>query len=478
MLLASEQKGVALETFSKLKKDHFNDAFTSIYVAIQNYYKKHSTMPSIDALLLEANRNARLSQALTVLANTQIPDVSMEQALEVLEAEYTQDLILNLIETDLLQDLTMLDKGGILDRVASLHLKLEEKVTNVGRVFNADTMRIFQREDDTRLRLIALGICNEFDAQLGGLGRGETLMIGGWRGTGKSIVCSNIQIAQYNNRDIAPYFSIEMNETEVFRRNLSIMAGVSAKAVRNDSLEGEPLLRLARTRAKMFTGGIEAFDDYVKKYTMNRMSDFCDLEDMLIDKYELHTPMIIIYDPQLSTATIDVELSKLRARYGDRVTLAILDYINQTRLPDSKTLDMYDWKEQMVVSSSFKSICQKHDVGGITPYQIDQDGRARMSKGVLDSTDMAINLNAAKTDGKQGAILFDCVKTRNSESIKFMPAIDWESLRIDNATNLSMQDISEMEAEFVIPIEPNKPAPKKAKKASPENVTGEQASDL
>ncbi|MFP9216610.1 hypothetical protein, partial [Enterococcus faecalis] len=132
MLLASEQKQIALETFSKLHKDHFNDAFSSIYQAVQNYYKKYNTMPSIDALMLEANRNARLSQALVVLANTQIPEVSMEQALEVLEAEYTQDLFLKLLETDVLQDLTILDQGEILNLVASLHLKLEEKVTNTG----------------------------------------------------------------------------------------------------------------------------------------------------------------------------------------------------------------------------------------------------------------------------------------------------------------------------------------------------------
>ncbi|TSG06114.1 hypothetical protein FG708_23710, partial [Salmonella enterica subsp. enterica serovar Anatum] len=61
MLLASEQKQIALETFSKLHKDHFNDAFSSIYQAVQNYYKKYNAMPSIDALMLEANRNARLS---------------------------------------------------------------------------------------------------------------------------------------------------------------------------------------------------------------------------------------------------------------------------------------------------------------------------------------------------------------------------------------------------------------------------------
>ncbi len=171
-----------------------------------------------------------------------------------------------------------------------------------------------------------------------------------------------------------------MKEHEVFRRNLAMLAGVSALAMRNNTLEGAALLRLARTRARMFNGGEELFDNFVKQYTMAKMSDFYDMESKLIEGYELHTPMIIVYDPELSITTVDVELNKLVARYGDKVTVALLDYINQTRLPDSKTIDMYDWKEQMVVSSSFKSICQKHNVAGVAPYQIDQDGRTRMSR--------------------------------------------------------------------------------------------------
>nr|CAK6604805.1 DnaB-like replicative helicase [Klebsiella phage vB_Kpn_K7PH164C4] len=482
MLLASDQKQVALETFSRLRKDHFNDAFTAIYQAVQNYYKKHNGMPSLDALILESNRNARLSQALTVLANTQIPDVDISHAIHVLESEYTQDLFLNLLETDVLQDITILDQGELLDRVAALHMKLEERVTTTGKVFNADTMRVFKRKEDSMLNLISLGISNEFDAQLGGIARKETLLLGGWRGTGKSIICSNIQVAQYYNGDIAPYFSIEMPENEVFRRNLAIMAGVSAKAMRNDSLQGIELNKLAKTRAKMFEGGLEVYNDFVSRYTLNEMSDFHDMETMLMQERPLHTPMIIVYDPELSTATIDVELTKLTSKYGDKVTIALLDYINQVRLPDTKTLDMYDWKQQMVVSSTFKSTCQKHNVAGVAPYQIDQQGNARMARGILDSCDMAANLNAAKqNEGHDGAIKFDFVKTRNSEGMTFMPKINWNSLRMDQTSDLKLEDIRQMEAEFVIPLESDKPKDKpKRKKASDEdtNPTGESSRDL
>ncbi|WP_459625842.1 hypothetical protein, partial [Enterobacter hormaechei] len=83
---------------------------------------------------------------------------------------------LNLLETDVLQDITILDQGELLDRVAALHMKLEERVTTTGKVFNADTMRVFKRKEDSMLNLISLGISNEFDAQLGGIARKETLL--------------------------------------------------------------------------------------------------------------------------------------------------------------------------------------------------------------------------------------------------------------------------------------------------------------
>lgn len=480
MLLSSDNKQVALEAFSKLRRDHFSDAFTSIYHSIQTYYKKHNGMPSIDALMLESNRNARLSQALTVLANTQIPDVDMAHAISVLEAEYTQDLFLQLLETDVLQDITMLDQGELLERVAALHMKLEDKVTNTGKVFDANSMRVFQREEDSKLNLISLGISNEFDAQIGGIGRTETLLLGGWRGTGKSILCSNIQIGQYNNGDIAPYFSVEMKESEVFRRNLAMMSKVPALKIRNGTLEGQELHRLARTRAAMFNGGEELYRNIISKHESMQMADFYDMESELMERFEVHTPMVIVYDPEMTITTVDVELNKLVAKYGDRVTLAIVDYINQVKLAGSEGISQYDWKEQMVVSKSFKGLCQKYNIGGISPYQIDKDGNTRMAQGILDSADMAANLNAAKADNGKGGILLDFVKTRNSGDAKFMPEIDWNTLCIDPTKDLKADDIKAMEAEFVIPLEKEKGEKpmRRAKKEETPKGNGETAADL
>lgn len=476
MLLVSEPK-IAISTLARLHKDFFNDAFSAIYASIHNYYKKHNIMPSLDAMLLESNRNAKLSQALTILANTPVPQVTIEQALEVLESEYTQDLFLSKLDSEILRDITMLDKGELINRVAALALQLEEKVTHSGNIYNADQMSVFLEKENSTLHLVQLGLSNEFDVHSGGLGRGETLMIGGYRGTGKSVICSNIQCNRYIERKVAPYFSLEMKPAEVFRRNLAMLAGVSALDIRNQRLKENEVHKLARTRAKMFNGGLELYDSYTKANTVSEMADFYEFEQKLMESYELHTPMIIIHDAELTTAKLDAQIGRVVSEYGeDMVDTVLLDYINQVKLEGASNIDQYNWTDQMVVSKSFKNTCVKYDVAGISPFQMDKDGRARMSQGILDSCDMAINLNAAKNDRGEGGILFDCVKVRSMSPMKFMPKINWKTLRIDSSTNLTMEDAIAMQAEFVIPIEAAKP--KQERKRAPKTENAESASDL
>lgn len=477
MLLMAD-KVTAINIFSRLHKDLFNDAFSSIYRSIHNYYNKHGEMPSIDSLVLESSRNAKLSQALGVLINTPIPQVDILHAIEVLESEYTQDLFLQLVDSDILRDITMLDKDEIIDRVSGLALKLEEKVSYTGNIFNANQISVFEEKNQVNLTLIPLGLCNEFDAYAGGLGRSEVLLIGGYRGTGKSVVCSNLQVNQYLQGNIAPYFSLEMKADEVLRRNLAILSGVSALDIRKQSVKDMAVLKLARTRAQMFLGGEEYYHEYVKKYSVKEMSDFFEFDQKLMADFELHTPMIIIHDPTLTTAKLDGIAYKTVSQYSEeKVPLIILDYLNQVRVEGTGDTDMYDWKAQMIVSKSFKNTCAKLNTAGVSPFQMDKNGNARMSQGILDSCDMAMNLNAAKNDKNQGGILFDFVKVRSMSAIKFMPATDWNCLKIDNTTNLTTADINEMQAEFVLAMDEPR-AQRKPKAAPKESTSGEGAADI
>lgn len=473
MLLLANDRQMALNALTRLKKHFFSDVFSSIYTATQKYYLKHSQMPTLDALLLESGRNAKLNHALQVLSLTRVPDAELGFAIDILENEFAQNEALRLIEDDFLQDLVHLDKGEVINRLNSIALELEDKLSASDKVFDVNTLNVFNSKEVSQLKMIPLGLSNKWDAEMGGLARSEVLLIGGYRGTGKSIVCSNLQLNQYSMGNVAPYFTIEMKAEEVFQRNLAIMAGVSALHIRNQSLEGSELLKLARTRAAMFKGGEEFFHEYNSKYSLASMSDFFEMEEQLKSDFEAHTPMVIVHDRDLSPSTIDVTLANLKARYGDKLTIGIIDYLNQLVREGSD--DRYDWKEQMIVATSIKNLAVKHDVGLAMPMQVDKDGNTRMSKGILDSADIAVNLNAAKADNGKGAIIFECSKARSLPEVTFTPQMDWNCLAIDGTKNLTDSDLEEMGAKLVVAKE--QPKQQRRKKEEPkERPSGDEDS--
>lgn len=474
MLLLSKDKTAALNAFDRLRKHFFSDTFTSIYTAVQSYYTKHSEMPSLDSLMLEASRNARLSQALAVLSNTKMPDAELDLAISILEDEFTQNEALRLISDDLLVDLIHLDKGEIINRMSSIAIKLEEKVTASDRIYNANQLKVFSNAQIQQLKLIPLGLSNTWDNIIGGVARSEVIFIGGYRGTGKSVVCSNMQINQYAQGYIAPYFTIEMKAEEVFQRNLAIMAEVNALSIRNQSLTGSDLIKLARTRAAMFHGGAQFLTEYMGKYTVENMSHFDDMENELNSRFNLITDMVIIHDRELTTASVDVQIANLKAKYADKLTLGIIDYLNQVKLEG--TTDMYDWKDQMTVAKQLKNCAGKHDVGLAVPIQVDKTGQTRLSQGIMDACDIAINLNAAKADNGKGAIIFECTKARSLPEMTFSPAMNWNTLKIDATQNLTDEDIEQMQAKLV--IEKEKPKAKKKPKEPTEKSNDSEARDL
>lgn len=473
LLTVEDGSQVALG-LSRLKREHFTDAFSAIYVAIQNYYSTSGKIPTLDSLRLAANRNVRLSQSLAVLDTIEVPDVTLEETLDVIETEFAQDLTLRLFEKEVLNDLYALDKDSIVDRLNSLAMQVENEVGHSGVITNAYEIEIFKEKGSVNLA-VSLGISNEFDIYSGGLQRTEVMYLGGYRGSGKSVVCSNMQVNQYEMGKVCPYFSLEMKDSEVLTRNLAIMSGVSALSLRSGKLSPEEVVQLLKTRASMFKGGLDEFHAYAAKHTINEMSDGFELESRLRREFEEVTPMPIIYDPSLSIERMNGIVRGLINTYGiDNLELVVLDYLNQVRLGSTSDHDMYDWKPQMVVAKQFKNMCADLEVAGVSPYQMDKNGEARMAKGILDSCDIAFTLNPAKAPkgntGSQrdpdGAIMFESTKVRSMDDLTVIPAINWECLRLKPQINYTKNDLLAKGLELAIDLEAGKSGSKKTSKKS------------
>jgi replicative DNA helicase len=184
------------------------------------------------------------------------------------------------------------------------------------------------------------------------------------------------------------------------------------------------MLKVIKSRAAMF----EDADDLVSDYVKSR--DRFKFESTLVREKSLKkdNQIILIDDRALTLTSIDLHLGKLKSRFGNKLTVCVVDYLNQIVLDTGG--DMFDWKPQIIVSKKLKELARKHEVVMISPYQIDASGEARFAKGILDAADIALIMEPH--DKENGAISFNTTKIRGGPPLNFTSPINWDTLRISS----------------------------------------------
>ncbi|AZV01911.1 hypothetical protein [Aeromonas phage Akh-2] len=90
-------------------------------------------------------------------------------------------------------------------------------------------------------------------------------------------------------------------------------------------------------------------------------------------------PVVVVDDRNMKVSTVDLSMASLKVKYGDLVTTAIVDYVNQLTLEGVKQLDKLDWKVQMHLATMLKNtIARKYKVLVVSPYQVDETGATRL----------------------------------------------------------------------------------------------------
>ena len=408
-----------LEIWAKLKLVFLDAAYSSLYSAINRHYEKYHSVPSFDDLTLTL-REGPASKTLATLRLADVPEVSAEVALDALIDQYTQNETVKLLDK-FIDKLPLYDTNEIKENLATIAMTVEEKTHTSEKVFTMADMMLFRHPDELEKERVYLGLNNTFDAVLGGVARQELILIGGKRGSGKSITSSNIFINQYEAGNSAIYFSIEMTAHEVVERNLSILANVNLQRLKQNKLTDEELLKLVRARAGMFVDADETVTEYM------RHRDKYKFEEQLVRNHQLKpdNQMIIVDDRDLTISSIDLHIGKAKAKFGDKLKVVVVDYVNQIVLEGS---DMYDWKPQIEVSKKLKNLARKYEIVLVSPYHIDASGEARFAKGILDAADIALVMEAH--DKNSQAISFETTKIRGGKEMTFTCPIDWDTLRI------------------------------------------------
>jgi len=422
-----------LDIWSRLKLVFLDPAFSSLYSAVSKYYDNYSNIPSFDELEITLREGPAL-RTLATLKLADNHDISSEVALNALIDQYTQNETIKLLDK-FIDKLPVYDSAEIKENLAAIVLAIDEKTLTTEGVYNMADIMLFKNAEEMARDRVHLGFNNTFDATLAGVARQELILIGGKRGSGKSIASSNIAVNQYENGNTAVIFSIEMVAHEVLERNLSILANVSHQNIKQSRLTDDELLRLVQARADMFTDA----QDLVEKFKINR--DRFKFENALVRERQLKADnqMIIIDDRALTLTSLDLHLGKLKGKFGDKFTVAVVDYLNQIVVEGAS---QFDWQPQIVISKKLKELARKYDIVMVSPYQIDATGEARFAKGILDAADIALVMEAH--DKEKGALTFETTKIRGGREMTFTSPINWDTLRI------SPHSIEEPEAKETI----------------------------
>ena len=412
-----------LESFARIKLSFLDPAYASVYTAINKHYSKYSAIPSFEDLEMTL-REGQTKNTLEAVKLTDATEVGIDVAIDALIDQYTQNETIRLLDR-FVDKIPVYDTSEIKDNLAAIVLALDEKTISNEGIATMDSFEFFQQEEDIARNRVMLGLNNEFDAALGGVFRSEYIMIGGPRGSGKSLVVNNAFTTQYEMGNCPVFFSIEMKERETLQRSMSILANVNHQNLKHNKLSAEDLLKVVKVRADMFVDA----GDLVEEFKSHR--DRFKFEQDLMRNKELKpdNQLTVIHDRDLTITSIDIHLGKLKAKFGDKLNLCVVDYINQVKLEGaSGTFSKFDWQPQVEVSTQLKNLADKYDLVMMSPYQIDATGEARFAKGILDAADIALVMKVHPKDTK--CMGMETTKIRGGAEQTFTSGMDWDTLRM------------------------------------------------
>lgn len=405
----------SIEHWSKIKIQHLSEGYLDVYNVVSNYYEKHSKLPSYSNIQV-STRSEKIKTKLASINNLVIEDdLELGIIVDHIINEHIQEEALSKIER-LVKHITLLDAEEIKTEFNNISMELEDQSCSSGSV-NSMADLLLANEKEICLDQTYLGI-NEFIDNDVKIMTTELIMLGGMRGSGKSVVVNNIAVNQYMQGNVGLIFSIEMRKQEIFNRSLSMLSGVSNSKIRNGTLTEQDFIKLARARKDMFLDS----DSIYEKYLENKDFRKFELELIKHKKLKEDNQLIIVDNQKLTLAEIDAILSKQKAIFGENLKTCQVDYVNQIHVEN----DQYDWKTQIILSKRLKDLARKHEISIITPYQIDKGQEARFAKGLLDAADMAFVLST--TDN---TIEFKTTKIRSGSHFTTKSKIDWDTLIID-----------------------------------------------
>ena len=361
--------------YSKLLNQYFTGTNSMVFDKIKSFYKANTRLPSAEELL-----TTRKDQGLQEFIENQIcakenvnKQIQDEFLLAQLQDYYIRDESITFIDK-LIDDLEDLEKVEIVDKFQNHLLHMNQAIPHDDELYDVATLDFFPDEDD--FKIYPSGLSAEFDAINGGFATQELILLGGRRGSGKSIISLNLAINRFLEGNTVAFFTIEMRYKEVYDRVLSIMSGVPFLDIFRNQLTANQRVQIAKAKfAQMYKSSAEVDMLLTELETSKDFKTF-DKRIKIVKPELTDHRLFMIDDESLTLNRIDHYCNMFSSKYPN-FNMTVVDYINIIKHDDQK-----DWKTQITIADNLKSLARKYDVTMISPYQIDASGEARFAKGI------------------------------------------------------------------------------------------------
>ena len=407
-----------LDTWSNLKEHYLPGDFQPIFKILDKHIEKYQDLPQFEDLRYEV-RDRKLQEKIFAIESVDV-EVDAWLLLDYLKNEYAQVEILDQLDKYIDNTVAMATAEENIEQLQEIVLKVSEQVDVKPPAESMERISLF--EDDKELsKYLPLGLNSEYDSEIQ-FSPKDLVLVGGRRGSGKSVTCCNIAANVYESGRSAIYFTIEMDSRSILQRICSVATRVPLKRLRSKMLSTDEWNLVAGWWAGRFDGGHELLPEFEKTRNFEAFHD-------KLTKLQLHKDrqIDVIYDPALTLSKIQSELDK-KVNQLD-VGVVIVDYLNQVKRHNAPSRSgQYDWTEQIEVSKKMKLYAQEYETMFFAPYQTDASGEARFAKGILDAADAAYSLETWEQE--DNCMTFNCTKMRSNVMKSFDSVIDWETLKI------------------------------------------------
>lgn len=411
--------------YNKLVNKYFTGNNLILFRKINSFYTKQLRIPSLQEFYEIQKQESAKDYLYREIMSTALEgenNVDSNFIAAQLQDYYIREETISFIDK-FIDDLDNLEQTEIIDKLQEHVLSVQKFIPEGEELFDVATIETVPTEEN--FVMYPSGLSSEFDAANGGFGLQELILFGGRRGSGKSIITLNMALNNFLLGNSVMFMSIEMRYVEVYYRLMSMISRVPFSNFMLNKLSTEEKLAVAKAKLDTFYKPGEEADTLYSK--LLKSGSFVEFDRELkqnavpFKEHRFH----IIDDVQLSLARIDHYLNMMSTKYD--VKMCVVDYINIVKVEDRM-----DWKSQIGISDSLKTLARKYKVIMLSPYQIDASGEARFAKGVLDSADKSFRFMPSDLNEDPNALPFETAKIRNGKAMKFNVHMDWNCLRIDS----------------------------------------------